>query len=206
MAKRTANERDGTDSELQPDYDGAVFRDDEFDVNKASRASPNAKIHGMLTQILYGPDFLKHNTGVLVASKSARFQRTRASKPNTLMDPFPSLSTTEETESYKSSRHDWEEWIGSETNLCILFIDDQKLGLGGIPVLVTIFGIMSKPVARYHQNFDTGISIIRYYRKNTVLQSKIDGHCTIILINAHLTKLLPTLYCLDNEHMAARSL
>ena len=71
---------------------------------------------------------------------------------------------------------------------------NESLGLGGIPVLVTIFGIMSKPVARYHQNFDTGISIIQYYRKNTVLQSKIDGHCTIILINAHLTKLLPTLY------------
>ena len=52
MAKRTADERDGTDSELQPDYDGAVFRDDEFDVSEVSRASPNAKIHGVLTQIL----------------------------------------------------------------------------------------------------------------------------------------------------------
>ena len=42
----------GTDSELQPDYDGAVFRDDEFDVSEVSHASPNAKIHGVLTQIL----------------------------------------------------------------------------------------------------------------------------------------------------------
>ena len=52
MAKRTADERDGTDSELQPDYDSAVFRDDEFDVSEVSCASPNAKIHGVLTQIL----------------------------------------------------------------------------------------------------------------------------------------------------------
>ena len=35
----------------------------------------------------------------------------------------------------------------------------------------------------------------------TALHEK--GHCTIILIiNAYLTKLLPTLYCVDNEHMA----
>ena len=36
--------------------------------------------------------------------------------------------STTETESYKFSRDDWEEWIGSEgdlTDLCILFIHDQ---------------------------------------------------------------------------------
>ena len=67
----------------------------------------------------------------------------------------------------------------------------HELGLGDISILVTNTGIVDHTGARYCQKVYTGLSFARYYR--AVLCKNLQE--VNFLINAHHTKLLPTIIC-----------